>query len=164
MIAVKALDAVHPKAADGELPPESSGGVISESRTLVISLRARGGVRDADEKSLGEISRQARKLITRVRDSEITPPELSGGTFTVSNLGMYGIESFTAILNPPQAAILTVGALMKKPKVDENDRVRARDMMNLTLVCDHRILYGADGAEFLAAVRKLLEEPLSLAL
>ena len=63
-----------------------------------------------------------------------------------------------------QAAILTVGALTKKPVVDENDRVRARDMMTLTLVCDHRILYGADGAEFLAAVRKLLEEPLSLAL
>ena len=156
----------HPKVngayRDGkfELYPRVNVGVaVAAQGTLVVPV-----VRDADEKSLGEISRQARKLITRVRDSEITPPELSGGTFTVSNLGMYGIESFTAILNPPQAAILTVGALMKKPKVDENDRVRARDMMNLTLVCDHRILYGADGAEFLAAVRKLLEEPLSLAL
>ena len=94
----------------------------------------------------------------------MTPPELSGGTFTVSNLGMYGIERFTAIINPPQAAILTVGALQKKPAVDERDRVVARDQMTLTLVCDHRILYGAEGAEFLARVRQLLEQPLSLAL
>ena len=99
-----------------------------------------------------------------MRSGEITPPELSGGTFTVSNLGMYGIERFTAILNPPQSAILTVGALMKKPAVDERGRVVARDQMTLTLVCDHRILYGADGAEFLARVRELLEQPLSLAL
>ena len=81
-----------------------------------------------------------------MRDRQITPPELSGGTFTVSNLGMYGIERFTAIINPPQAAILTVGALEKKPAVDERGRVVARDLMTLTLVCDHRILYGADGA------------------
>jgi pyruvate dehydrogenase E2 component (dihydrolipoamide acetyltransferase) len=119
---------------------------------------------DADQKSLGEISRQARTLIEKVRDGSITPPELSGGTFTVSNLGMFGIESFTAIINPPQAGLLTVGALLKKPAVDERGRVVARDQMNLTLVCDHRILYGADGARFLARVRELLEQPLSLAL
>jgi pyruvate dehydrogenase E2 component (dihydrolipoamide acetyltransferase) len=120
-------------------------------------------ITDADQKSLGEISRQARRLIERVRDGEITPPELSGGTFTVSNLGMYGIERFSAIINSPQAAILAVGALEKKPTVD-GSRVVPRDRMTLTLVCDHRILYGADGAEFLARVRELLEQPLSLAL
>jgi pyruvate dehydrogenase E2 component (dihydrolipoamide acetyltransferase) len=119
---------------------------------------------DADQKSLGAISRDARRVIERVRDKQVTPPELSGGTFTVSNLGMYGIERFTAIINPPQAAILTVGALAKKPAVDERGRVVARDQMTLTLVCDHRILYGADGAQFLARVRELLEQPLSLAL
>ena len=114
-------------------------------------------VHDADQKSLGEIARQARRLIERVRSGEITPPELSGGTFSVSNLGMYGIERFTAIVNPPQAAILAAGALMKKPAVDERGRVVARDLMTLTLICDHRILYGADGAAFLAQVRELLE-------
>jgi pyruvate dehydrogenase E2 component (dihydrolipoamide acetyltransferase) len=119
---------------------------------------------DADQKSLGTIAKEARRLIERVRERQVTPPELSGGTFTVSNLGMYGIERFTAIINPPQAAILTVGALQKKPAVDERDRVVARDQMTLTLVCDHRILYGAEGAEFLARVRQLLEQPLSLAL
>jgi pyruvate dehydrogenase E2 component (dihydrolipoamide acetyltransferase) len=119
---------------------------------------------DADRKSLGQIARDARGLIEKVRDKTITPPELSGGTFTVSNLGMYGIELFTAIINPPQASILTVGALAKRPAVDESGRIVARDQMTLSLVCDHRILYGADGAQFLARVRELLEQPLSLAL
>jgi pyruvate dehydrogenase E2 component (dihydrolipoamide acetyltransferase) len=120
---------------------------------------------DADKKSLGEISRTARDLIGKVRDGKITPPELSGGTFTVSNLGMYGIDSFSAVINPPQAAILAVGSLKKRAVVDqESGRIVARDTMNVTLVCDHRILYGADGAEFLARVRELLEKPLTLAL
>jgi pyruvate dehydrogenase E2 component (dihydrolipoamide acetyltransferase) len=119
---------------------------------------------DADKKSLGQIARDARAVIGKVKDKTITPPELSGGTFTVSNLGMFGIEQFTAIINPPQAAILTVGKLAKQPAVDDKGKVIARDQMMLTLVCDHRILYGADGAEFLARVKDLLEQPLSLAL
>ena len=119
---------------------------------------------DADKRSLGAIAAEARQLAEKVRDGKITPPEVSGGTFTVSNLGMYGIDRFTAVINPPQAAILTVGALKKRPVVDENGRVVARDTVALTLVSDHRILYGAEGAEFLAHVRELLEKPLSLAL
>jgi pyruvate dehydrogenase E2 component (dihydrolipoamide acetyltransferase) len=77
---------------------------------------------------------------------------------------MFGVTRFTAVVNPPQAAILAVGALKKKPVVDDSGRIVARDMMGVTLACDHRILYGADGAEFLARVRQLLEQPLSLAL
>jgi pyruvate dehydrogenase E2 component (dihydrolipoamide acetyltransferase) len=119
---------------------------------------------NADTKSLGQIARDARAAATKVRDKTITPPELSGGTFTVSNLGMFGIEFFTAIINPPQASILTVGKLEKRPAVDENGRIVARDQLTLSLVCDHRILYGADGAKFLAQVKELLEQPLSLAL
>ena len=119
---------------------------------------------DADQRSLGDIARTARELIGKVREGRITPPELSGGTFTISNLGMYGIESFSAVINPPQAALLAVGALKKKPVVDESGRVVARETMAATLVCDHRILYGADGARFLARVRELLEHPLSLSL
>jgi pyruvate dehydrogenase E2 component (dihydrolipoamide acetyltransferase) len=119
---------------------------------------------DADRKSLGQIARDARAVAEKVRDRSITPPELSGATFTVSNLGMFGIEQFTAIINPPQAAILTVGALAKRPAVDDTGRIVARDQMQLSLVCDHRILYGADGAQFLARVKELLEQPLSLAL
>ncbi|MGI8945896.1 MAG: dihydrolipoamide acetyltransferase family protein [Thermoleophilaceae bacterium] len=135
------------------------GVAVAAQDALVVPV-----VPDADQKSLGEVSRTTRRLVERVRSGEITPPELSGGTFTVSNLGMYGIERFTAIVNAPQAAILTVGALMRKPAVDDRGRVVARDLMTLTLVCDHRILYGADGAEFLARVRTLLEQPLALAL
>lgn len=120
---------------------------------------------DADRKSLGQIAREARELIEKVRAGTVTPPELSGGTFTVSNLGMFGVDRFSAVINPPQAAILTVGSLKKRPVVDEGSgRIVARDTMTLALVCDHRILYGADGAEFLARVRALLEQPLSLAL
>jgi pyruvate dehydrogenase E2 component (dihydrolipoamide acetyltransferase) len=119
---------------------------------------------DADKKSLGTIARDAREVIGKVKDKTVTPPELSSGTFTVSNLGMFGIEQFTAIINPPQAAILTVGKLEKQPAVDDKGKVIARDQMVLTLVCDHRILYGADGAQFLARVKDLLEQPLSLAL
>jgi pyruvate dehydrogenase E2 component (dihydrolipoamide acetyltransferase) len=135
------------------------GVAVAAEEALVVPT-----IFDADRKSLGEIARQARQLIEKVRDRKITPPEVSGATFTVSNLGMYGIERFTAIINPPQAALLAVGSLEKKPAVDERGRVVARDAMTLTLVCDHRILYGADGAKFLARVRELLEQPLSLAL
>jgi pyruvate dehydrogenase E2 component (dihydrolipoamide acetyltransferase) len=135
------------------------GVAVAAMDTLVVPT-----IFDADRKSLGQISRDARAVIEKVREKTVTPPELSGGTFTVSNLGMYGIEHFTAIINPPQASILTVGALAKRPAVDDSGRVVARDQMTLSLVCDHRILYGADGAKFLARVRELLEQPLSLAL
>jgi pyruvate dehydrogenase E2 component (dihydrolipoamide acetyltransferase) len=135
------------------------GVAVAAMDTLVVPT-----IFDADRKSLGQISRDAQAAIEKVRDKTITPPELSGGTFTVSNLGMYGIEHFTAIINPPQASILTVGALAKRPAVDDNGRIVARDQMTLSLVCDHRILYGADGAQFLARVKELLEQPLSLAL
>ena len=118
---------------------------------------------DADRKSLSDIARDARAAIEHVRARTITPSALAGGTFTVSNLGMYGIDQFVAIVNPPQAAILTVGALAKRPAVDADDVVVARQQLTLTLVCDHRIVYGADGAQFLTAVRRGLEEPEALA-
>ena len=118
---------------------------------------------DADKKSLGEISRDVRGLAGKVREGQISPPELSGGTFTVSNLGMFGVDDFIAVINPPQAAILGVGAMKKKPVVDGDGRIVARDMMMMRLSGDHRILYGADGAEFLARVKDLLEQPLQFA-
>jgi pyruvate dehydrogenase E2 component (dihydrolipoamide acetyltransferase) len=118
---------------------------------------------DADTRSLGDIARAARDVAGKVRDGTISPPELSGGTFTVSNLGMYGVTGFTAVINPPQAAILAVGALAQVPVV-EDGRVVVRHRMEISLSCDHRILYGADAAQFLARIRELLEEPLALVL
>jgi pyruvate dehydrogenase E2 component (dihydrolipoamide acetyltransferase) len=118
---------------------------------------------DADRKSLGQIAREARALAERVRAGAITPPELSSGTFSVSNLGMFGIESFVPVINPPQAAILGVGAMGPQAVVVDGE-VQVRNRMRLTLACDHRILYGADAAEFLGRIRELLEQPLRLAL
>jgi pyruvate dehydrogenase E2 component (dihydrolipoamide acetyltransferase) len=118
---------------------------------------------DADKKGLREIATDARRLAGKVRDGSITPPELSGGTFTVSNLGMYGVSNFSAVINSPQAAILAVGAITEKPVVRDGEITTAH-LLGVTLACDHRILYGAPAAEFLARIRSLLEEPLSLAL
>jgi pyruvate dehydrogenase E2 component (dihydrolipoamide acetyltransferase) len=118
---------------------------------------------DADQKSLGEIARETRALAARVRERTITPPELGGGTFTVSNLGMFGVTAFTAIINPPQAAILSVGSLGPRAVVRDGE-VQARNTMTVTLACDHRILYGAPAARFLARIRELLEVPAALTL
>jgi pyruvate dehydrogenase E2 component (dihydrolipoamide acetyltransferase) len=118
---------------------------------------------DAERKALGEIARETRALAARVRDGSITPPELSGGTFTVSNLGMFGVKRFTAIINPPQAAILSVGMVRQMPVASDRG-ILLRHTMSLTLACDHRILYGADAARFLAHARDLLERPAALTL
>ncbi|HEY5053706.1 MAG TPA: dihydrolipoamide acetyltransferase family protein [Solirubrobacterales bacterium] len=118
---------------------------------------------DADGKGLRQIATESRALAQRVRDAQITPPELSGATFTVSNLGMFGIDSFAAVINPPQAAILAVGAIKERPVVSDGQLASAH-LMQVNLACDHRILYGADGARFLARIRELLEEPVFLAL
>jgi pyruvate dehydrogenase E2 component (dihydrolipoamide acetyltransferase) len=155
----------HPRAngsyKDGTLQLHSRvnvGVAVAAQDALVVPT-----VFDADEKSLGEIAREARALAGRVRDGTITPPELGGGTFTVSNLGMYGIKSFSAIINPPQAAILSVGSVEARAVVREEGIV-VRHTMTLSLVCDHRILYGAGAAELLARIRELLQAPASLTL
>jgi pyruvate dehydrogenase E2 component (dihydrolipoamide acetyltransferase) len=155
----------HPAAngsyRDGRLQLHSRvnvGVAVAAQNALVVPT-----VFDADEKSLGEIARETHTLADRVRAGTITPPELGGGTFTVSNLGMYGVRSFTAIVNPPQAGILSVGALSPRAVVRDG-QVLARGTLTLTLACDHRILYGAEAAEFLARVRELLERPSALTL
>ncbi|MDP2710627.1 MAG: dihydrolipoamide acetyltransferase family protein [Solirubrobacteraceae bacterium] len=134
------------------------GVAVAATDALVVPT-----VFDADRKSLREIARETRALAERVRTQAVTPPELSGGTFTVSNLGMYGVTDFTAVINPPQAAILAVGALARRAVVGDDGELVARHTMSVTLACDHRILYGADAAEFLARIRALLERPLALA-
>jgi pyruvate dehydrogenase E2 component (dihydrolipoamide acetyltransferase) len=134
------------------------GVAVAAEESLVVPT-----IFDADKKGLRQIAEDARSVAAKVRDGSVTPPELSGGTFTVSNLGMYGIDSFEAVINMGQAAILSVGAIREAPAVRDGQLVPAQ-LMKATIACDHRILYGAEGAEFLARVKALLEEPVSLAL
>ncbi len=116
-------------------------------------------VRDANLKPLWAISAEVRDLAERGRAGRLGPAELSGGTFTVTNLGAFGVEHFNAIINPPQCAILAVCAIQKKPVVTPDDRIEVRPMMNLCLTFDHRIVDGAPAAEFLAHIKELLENP-----
>jgi len=157
--------AEHPKAngayRDGQFELYSRinvGVAVAAEGALVVPT-----IFDADRKGLRQIAADTRAVAAKVREGTVTPPELSGGTFTVSNLGMFGIDAFAAVINTPQAGILAVGAIVEKPAVRGGEIVAAH-LMNVTLACDHRILYGAEGAEFLARVRALLEEPVSLAL
>ncbi len=120
-------------------------------------------VRYADRKSLVEISAEVKTLAARARAGELKPEEYSGGTFSISNLGMYGIRQFSAIVNPPEGAILAVGASEPRVVVEDGAPV-VRNVMSLTLSCDHRVVDGAVGAEFLAALKKGLELPASLLL
>ncbi|HVP74988.1 MAG TPA: dihydrolipoamide acetyltransferase family protein [Gaiellaceae bacterium] len=121
-------------------------------------------VADADRKTLAEIAADTRRLADAARRRSLRPEDMHGGTFTVSNLGMFGVRSFTAIVDPPQAAILAVGAVLRAPVEDEAGGVVFRDVMTLTLSCDHRVVYGTDGARFLSRLRELLERPLVLVL
>jgi pyruvate dehydrogenase E2 component (dihydrolipoamide acetyltransferase) len=190
--AVEAKKAIKAAASEGEVVPSFNDMVVKAcaialaefpkangayrdgrfefySRVNVgVAVAAQGAlvvptVFDADRKGLRQIAADARALAAKVREGTITPPELSGGTFTVSNLGMFGIGNFSAVINTPQAGILAVGAIKETPVV-RGGEIATAQLMNVTLACDHRILYGAEGAEFLARVRTLLEEPVSLAL
>jgi pyruvate dehydrogenase E2 component (dihydrolipoyllysine-residue acetyltransferase) len=134
------------------------GVAVAGEGTLIVPT-----IFDADRKGLGQIAKESRALAEKVRDGKISPPELSGATFSITNLGMYGVTTFTAVINPPQAAILAVGRMEPKPVVRDGEVV-VRNGLNLTIACDHRILSGAPAAEFLARVKAILEQPIALAL
>jgi pyruvate dehydrogenase E2 component (dihydrolipoamide acetyltransferase) len=128
-----------------------------------VELLAVPTIFDADRKSLKQIGEAARRAAARVRDGTVTAAELDSATFSVSNLGMHGISSFQAIINPPQAAILAVGEIVERPVVRDGS-IAIAHVMTATLSCDHRIVYGTDGAAILGRIRMLLEEPALLAL
>jgi pyruvate dehydrogenase E2 component (dihydrolipoamide acetyltransferase) len=118
-------------------------------------------VRSADQKSLSEIAAEVRELAERARSRKLKPEEYTGASFSISNLGMFGIDEFTAVINPPEGAILAVGAMSAKPVVRDNEIV-IREMMRVTMSCDHRVIDGATGARFLQTFKKILENPLYL--
>ena len=119
-------------------------------------------VMDADRKTLAAIAAETRSLAARAHDRALSPDELATATFTVSNLGMFGVRAFNAVINPPQVAILAVGAARRSPIESGSGGVVFRDIGTVTLTCDHRVIYGADAARFLAYLRDLLEHPLTL--
>ncbi len=129
------------------------GIAVASNDALIVPV-----ISDADHLELREIATESRRLSERVRTGEVTPPELSGGTFTITNLGMYGVRSFDAVIHGGQAAILAVGEVSDRALVRDGEVVPAM-LMDLSLACDHRVLYGADAAEFLAEIRANLEEP-----
>ncbi|HZQ65335.1 MAG TPA: dihydrolipoamide acetyltransferase family protein [Gaiellaceae bacterium] len=117
---------------------------------------------DADRRSVLQIAEASRELIGKVDDGSISLEELRGGTFTVSNLGMFGVRRFQAVINPPQAAILAVGEVARRPVVAEEGEIVARYVMDVSLSCDHRVVYGAEAARFLQTLRSFLERPVAL--
>ena len=134
-------------------PTANVGLAVATDRGLVVPV-----IRECERKSLVQIAVERGLLVERSRDAKLTADDLEGGTFTISNLGMYGVEQFIAVLNPPQAAILAVGAIEERP-VAESGELVVRPMMSLTLTCDHRAVDGSNAAEFLRELKALLEEP-----
>jgi pyruvate dehydrogenase E2 component (dihydrolipoamide acetyltransferase) len=118
-------------------------------------------IRDADRKGVADIAREVRELAGRAREKKLKPEEYQGATFSVSNLGMFGIQEFTAIINPPEAGILAIGAVEQKPVVVDGE-VTVRPRMRVTMSCDHRVVDGATGARFLATLRDFLEDPMMM--
>ena len=160
--ALKAFPRLNGSFVDGKVECYSRvniGVAVATDDALLVPV-----VRDADRKSLAEIAAETRRLAEGARRRALSPEDLSDGTFAVSNLGMFGVRAFTAIIDPPQAAILAVGAVRRAPVEDADGGVVFRDLMTVTLTCDHRVVYGADGAQFLSRLRDLLERPLELTL
>ena len=116
-------------------------------------------IRDADKKSLSNISKEMKELAEKARSKKLLPNEYQGGSFSISNLGMYGIDNFDAVINPPHGAILAVGTGLKKPLVNDDNTISVANMMSLTLSVDHRVIDGALGAELLQSITKYLEDP-----
>ncbi|MCR4432008.1 MAG: 2-oxo acid dehydrogenase subunit E2 [Tepidanaerobacteraceae bacterium] len=140
--------------------------IIKEDINIGLAVALENGlivpvVRCADKKGIGEISKDTAQLIEKARSGKLLPDDYQGGTFTITNLGMYDIENFKAIINQPESAILAVGKIMKKPIVID-DQIAIKPMMNLTLSCDHRVIDGAQGARFLQMLKQILEEPLEM--
>jgi pyruvate dehydrogenase E2 component (dihydrolipoamide acetyltransferase) len=160
MAAAEQPDAVSRFDGDALVRPSGIhvGIAVAVERGLLVPV-----VRDAETKTVGQIAVETRDLARRARDGSITPAELEGSVISISNLGMFGIDRFTAIINPPETAILAVGRATPTPVVRDGEVV-VRDVMTLTLSIDHRAVYGADGAVLLGRVAELIERPGALVL
>ena len=155
------------KVPDANASWSEEGVLLYQQADISVAVATDNGlitpiVHHANGKSLAQISAEVKDLAGRAKEGRLKPEEFMGGTFSVSNLGMFGIQAFTSIINPPQACILSVGAGEKRPVVREGDRIEVATRMTCTMACDHRVVDGALGAELLGAIKKLLESPLQL--
>jgi pyruvate dehydrogenase E2 component (dihydrolipoyllysine-residue acetyltransferase) len=158
-LAIRQVPEVNVSFAEDSLIRHSHvnvGIAVATERGLIVPV-----LRDADLKSLGAIARETRDLAEKANAGKLQPPDYSGGTFTVSNLGMFGVEQFQAVINPPESAILAVGAITREP-AEYHGEIALRDRLRLTLSVDHRALDGAVGARYLQALKALLEKPMLL--
>jgi pyruvate dehydrogenase E2 component (dihydrolipoamide acetyltransferase) len=138
-----------------ELHPNANVGIaVAIDAGLVVPV-----IHQAERKTIAELAAARADIVTRAREGKLRQEDLDGGTFTISNLGMFGVEQFVAVLNPPQAAILAVGAIERKAVPTDGGGFEARPLMTMTLTCDHRTLDGATAADFLRTVKAFLEEP-----
>jgi pyruvate dehydrogenase E2 component (dihydrolipoamide acetyltransferase) len=118
-------------------------------------------IRFADQKGIAQISEEVKDFANKARNKKLQPNDFEGSTFTISNLGMFGIEEFTAIINPPAACILAVGAIQERPIVEDGE-IKIANMMKVTMSCDHRIVDGAIGSQFLQTFKQFMEEPVTI--
>jgi pyruvate dehydrogenase E2 component (dihydrolipoamide acetyltransferase) len=149
----RAVNATFTGEAIHRHPAAHVGMAVAAPNGLVVPV-----IRDADRRSVQEIAAARADLVSRARDGKLTLADMEGGTFTISNLGMFGVEQFVAVLNPPQVAILAVGSVKETPVVVDGE-IDVAPLMQITLTCDHRAIDGADGAEFLRTLVALVEQP-----
>lgn len=146
-----------------------AGFAYHHSANISVAVAIDGGlvtpvIRDAQTKGLAQIGAEMKDLATRARERKLKPQEYMGGTFSISNLGMFGIKNFASIINPPEGMIMSVGAGEKRPVVDDNGQLSVGTVMSVTLTCDHRVIGGAEGARWLNAFKRFVEAPESMLL
>lgn len=162
-LVIKAVAMALKKVPQANSSWNDDGILIYNNIDIAMAVAIDGGlitpiIKNADQKSIQEISKEAKALAKKARDGKLSPEEFQGGTFSISNLGMFGIDNFSAIINPPQSCILAVARAVEKPVV-EHGQIRIGHSMNVTLSSDHRVVDGAVGAEFLKALRRYIEHP-----
>ena len=149
----RALNAHFTEEGIQRFPAANVGIAVAAPQGLVVPV-----IRNAESLTIQQIANARADVVGRARDNKLRTEDLAGGTFTISNLGMFGVQQFVAVLNPPQAAILAVGSVEERPAV-RGGQIVPRPLMTVTLTCDHRSVDGADGARFLEDVKAFLEEP-----
>jgi pyruvate dehydrogenase E2 component (dihydrolipoamide acetyltransferase) len=161
---IKATAMALKKVPDANSSWSEDATIIYNNIDISMAVAIDGGlitpiIKNADQKTIQQISKEAKSLAKKARDGKLTPEEFQGGTFSISNLGMFGIDNFSAIVNPPQSCILAVSRTVEKPVIDHG-QIKIGHTMNITLSADHRVVDGAVGAEFLKALRRYIEHPI----